>query len=190
MHALSASAFALLAFAQTARAQPVSPDDAPAPQQPYPPPQQPQYPQPPQQPQYPQPPNYPATQQNYAAPQQYSPPPGYVLVPAAQPMSEEELQELESRGRKLRAVGAILIALGAAAAVAGLAIVIDYYSRNALDTSHNWEPYASLGLDLGGAAMLGVGVPLLSAGLRDLRRVRRAREGRVAITPTGIAVTF
>jgi hypothetical protein len=181
MHAVSVGAFALLAFAQSARAQVVSPDDAPAPQQPQPP-------QPPQDP-YAAPQQYSPPQQ-YAAPQQYSPPPGYVLVPAAQPMTAEELTAMESRGRTLRAVGALLIALGAASAIAGLAIIIDYYSRNPFDTTHGWEPYASLGLDLGGAAMLGVGVPLLSAGLRDLRRVRRAREGRVAIAPMAIAVTF
>ncbi|HZS42457.1 MAG TPA: hypothetical protein VFF06_36755 [Polyangia bacterium] len=178
MRALSVGAFALLAFATSSRAQVVSPDDGPAPPTQPPPPQ------------YPQQPNYPATQQNYAAPQQYSAPPGYVLVPAAQPMSEQELAALESRGRTLRAVGAVLIALGAAADIAGLAIIIDYYSRSAFDGSHGWEPYASLGLGLGSAALLGAGIPLLSAGIRDVRHAKRVREGRVAFSPTAVSVTF
>lgn len=173
MRAPAVAAFALFALAgSSARAQVVAPDDAPAPQpdpatQPPPPPPPPQYP----------------------APQPYSPPPGYMLVPTAT-VSEQELQALEAHGRKFRAIGAVLIAIGAALDIAGLAMLIDYYQHNVLDSGHTWEVYASLGFGLGSAALLGAGIPILSSGIRDLRHARRIREGRVALAPTGISVTF
>jgi hypothetical protein len=171
MRALVIGTLLAFAFAGSARAQVVAPDDGPAP---------PQYPAPQQNP----------PQQQYPAPQQYQPPPGYVLVPQQQPISEQELAELEAHGRRFRAIGAVLVALGAICDIAGLALIIDYYANNTPNGSHDWESYASLGLGLASAGLLGAGIPILSSGIRDVRRAQRIREGRVAWGLTGAIVKF
>jgi hypothetical protein len=154
---LAGGILAALALASgSARAQRVQPDDAPG--------------QPQQQPaMQPMPPQY------------YAPPPGYQLVPVPPPLTEDEIRALESRGRRNRAAGASLIAIGAALDIVCLALIIDYYSyysspRLAGDTSHNWEQYFALGGGIAANVMLGVGVPILTSGLRDLRAARAARQ--------------
>lgn len=174
----------LLACAN-ARAQQVAPDDAPAPIQPT----QPQAPVEQQQ----QQPNYVAPQQDYVAPQQnYVAPQNNYYVAPAQPYVPSpdmiaEAERLDRTGRGMRAGGAVMIAVGAAVAVAGIVCGV-----LGVGFGGGYDSIASISLDLVGAGLIGGGVPLLVAGNARIRRAHVLRYGQLGISfaPTALRITF
>jgi hypothetical protein len=118
-----------------------------------------------------------------------------VYAPAAPALvgdPRREIDELERSGRRLRAGGAVMIALGAALEVAGQIMVLHSQLAESQVCTRNLQGATSCSSDLdvgelvagivaglAGGGLLGGGVPVFGAGSARLRRaaVLRARMG-------------